>query len=555
MKKIIQQLAALATALSTMSVSAGADGQMTDQIIVKIRAGAASASPQTERWSAVTGEALGYAREFGADGYILKLRGFVPLARAQAIAARLAADSDIEYAEADQIMQPTAVPNDAEYVNQWGYFAPQAGLMGANLPGAWDATTGSANLTIAVIDTGILPHAELVGRYVGGYDFIGTRSIANDGNARDSDPSDPGDWVAADECYAGSLASNSSWHGTHVAGTIAAASNNGSAVAGVNWVSQVVPVRVLGKCGGYTSDIVDGMRWAAGLSVRRVPANPYPAKVMNLSLGGFGLCTASYQNAINEINAKGAVVVVSAGNNGTDARDFSPASCAGVVTVAATGKAGNKSYYSNYGSAVEIAAPGGDKNADAGQTILSTLNAGTTTPGTDSLAYYQGTSMAAPHVTGVVSLMLSVAPSLTPPQVTHILQLSATPFPIGSTCNSAIQSCGAGIVNAASAVALALNPPPPPPPSAFSKTSPTNGATKRPTALTLSWGQSIGATSYEYCVSATTSCSTWTSVGPATSASPSALAPKTRYYWQARAINISGNVEANNAMWWGFTTR
>lgn len=557
MKKFIQLAAALATALSTMSVLAGADGGVTDQIIVKMRADTASAIPQTERWSALTGEALAHVREFGTDGHVLKLRGFVPLARVQAIAARLAADSDVEYAEADQMMQPTAAPNDAEYVNQWGYFPPQPGLMGANLPGAWDVTTGSANLTIAVIDTGILPHAELVGRYVGGYDFIGTRSIANDGNARDRDPSDPGDWVVADECYTGSLARNSSWHGTHVAGTIAAASNNAASIAGINWVSQVVPVRVLGKCGGYTSDIVDGMRWAAGLRVKGVPENPYPTKVMNLSLGGYGTCSATYQNAINEINAKGAVVVVSAGNNTDDARNFSPASCTDVVTVAATGKAGNRSYYSNYGPAVEIAAPGGDKNADSSTgTILSSLNAGTTTPGMDSLAYYQGTSMAAPHVTGIASLMLSVEPSLTPAQVTQILQLSATPFPSSSTCTPpVIQSCGSGIVNAAGAVALALNPPPPPPPAAFSKTSPANGATRRPPSLTLSWGPSSGAVSYEYCVSATSSCSTWTSVGPATSASPAGLASKTTYYWQVRAMNVSGSIEADSGIWWGFTTR
>ena len=566
LKGMARLAVALATALSALSASAvmpsapgaaGADGEVTDQIIVKLRAGAASAHAQAARWSALAGEALAHERAFGADGHVMKLNGFVPLARAQAIAARLAADPDVAHAEADQMMQPTAVPNDPQWSNQWGYFAPSPGFMGANLPGAWDATTGAQNLYVAVIDTGIRPHADLAGRYVGGYDFIGALAVANDGDGRDGDPSDPGDWTKANECYRGSPASDSSWHGTHVAGTIAAASNNGSDVAGVNWVSQVVPVRVLGKCGGYTSDIVDGMRWAAGLSVTGVPANPHPAKVMNLSLGGGGACSATYQSAIDEINAAGAVVVVAAGNSNADARNYSPASCAGVVTVAATGKAGSRSYYSNYGPAVEIAAPGGDAQADgATGTILSTLNAGTTTPGADALAYYQGTSMAAPHVSGVVSLMFSVAPSLTPAQVTQILQQSATAFPGGSTCTTSL--CGAGIVNAAGAVALALNPPPPPPPpppGAFGKSSPANGATKRPTSQTLSWSTSSGAASYEYCVSTAPSCSVWTGVGTATSASPAGLAARTTYYWQVRANNGSGQTEANGGAWWRFTTR
>ena len=556
--------AALATAVSAMAVPASAaaaeapaaDSGVTDQIIVKYRAGVASAKPQTARWSALAGVALEHARDFGAGGHVLRLKEKVSLAQVEAIAKRLAADPDVEYAEPDQIMQATLTPNDPQYVNQWGYFAPAPGLMGANLPGAWDISTGSASVYIAVIDTGIRPHADLAGRYIGGYDFISTLAVANDGNLRDSDPSDPGDWVALNECGT-NAAANSSWHGTHVAGTIAAASNNGSGVTGINWVSKVVPVRVLGKCGGYTSDIVDGMRWAAGLSVSGVPANPYPAKVMNLSLGGSGACSSTYQNAINAINAAGAVVVVAAGNSNANASAYSPASCAGVVTVAATGKAGNRSYYSNYGASVEIAAPGGDKNADGSTgTILSTLNAGLTTPGADSLAYYQGTSMATPHVVGIVSLMLSVNPALTPAQVTQLLQSTATAFPAGSTCTTAL--CGAGIVNAAGAVAAAQNPPPPAPPGAFGKSSPSNGATNRQTSLTLSWGASSGAASYEVCVDTTNdnACAgAWTNVGTATSRTVTGLTRRTTYYWQVRANNAGGQTQANAGTWWSFRTR
>lgn len=573
MNRILRMAAAIAAAVGALGAPgplavaegeapleqafADVSGEPTDQIIVKLRPGAGSFATQAARWSALAGEALEHAREFGADGQVLKLSGRLPLARVAAIAKQLEQDPDVEYAEPDHIMQTTLTPNDPDYGQQWGYFAPTPGLMGANLPGAWDITTGSATVYVAVIDTGIRPHADLSGRYIGGYDFINTLAVANDGNLRDSDPSDPGDWVAANECGAGTTARASSWHGTHVAGTIGAASNNAFGVSGINWVSKIVPVRVLGKCGGYTSDIVDGMRWSAGLSVSGVPANPYPARVMNLSLGGSGSCSSTYQNAINAINAAGAAVVVSAGNSNANASAFSPASCAGVITVASTGKAGSRAYYSNYGTSVEIAAPGGDKNADgANGTILSTLNAGTTTPGADSYAYYQGTSMAAPHVSGIASLVLSVNPGLTPAQVTSILQSTATAFPAGSTCSTS--TCGTGIVNAAAAVALASNPPPPQPPGAFNKTSPSNGATNRQTTLTLSWGASSGATSYEVCIDTTndSACSgTWQSVGTSTSASVSGLSRKTTYYWQVRSNNAAGTTYANSGAWWRFTTR
>jgi serine protease len=243
---------------------------------------------------------------------------------------------------------------------------------------------------------------------------------------------------------------NSSWHGTHVAGTIGAASNNGVGVTGINWVSKILPVRVLGKCGGYTSDIIDGMRWAAGLSVTGVPANSHPARAINISLGGSGACSAEQQTAINEIVAAGTVVVVAAGNSNTDASNFNPANCNNVITVAATNRSGYRSYYTNYGSVVEISAPGGDTSSSDSNGVLSTLNTGTQGPVADTYAYYQGTSMATPHVTGVASLVLSVKPSLTPAQVLQVLQSTARAFPVGSTCNTSI--CGAGIVDAAAAV-------------------------------------------------------------------------------------------------------
>ena len=436
----------------------------TDQIIVKYKIPASmkgAISPasalEMQRLSDAAGVPLTYAREMSGDAYVLGLPSPMPLAEVQAIADRLSALPEVEYAEPDAIMQHTLTPNDPRYTDQWHYFAPGSGHYGINAPAAWDITTGSPSIVVAVVDTGITNHVDLAGRTVSGYDFITSVAIANDGTGRDSDPGDPGDWIALNECYPGSPADNSSWHGTHTAGTIGAASNNGVGVAGVNWSSKILPVRVLGKCGGSTSDIADGMRWSAGLAVAGVPANGNPAKVLNLSLGGSGACSATFQNAINAIVAAGTTVVISAGNNNADASGFSPGNCNGVITVAATNRNGSRAYYSNYGATVEISAPGGETNVASSNGVLSTLNTGPQGPIADTYTYYQGTSMAAPHVAGVASLLYSLNPSLTPAQVLAILQSTVTSFPAGSTCNTS--NCGSGIVNAGAAVAAVPNPP------------------------------------------------------------------------------------------------
>jgi serine protease len=301
---------------------------------------------------------------------------------------------------------------------------------------------------VAVIDTGYRPHADLSGQILQGFDFISTTTIANDGGGRDTDASDPGDWTPAGSCAAGVPATdqNSSWHGTHVSGTIAAKANNGLGIAGIAYNAKIVPARVLGRCGGYTSDIADAMVWASGGTVTGVPANANKARVLNLSLGGTGACDTTTQNAINSARSRGAVVIVAAGNSNTNAINSNPANCAGVITVAATNRAGGKASYSNYGTNVTIAAPGGDNGAG----ILSTLNSGTTTPAADNYAWYMGTSMATPHVAGVVALMLSANPNLTPDDVVAKLKSTARAFP------AACSGCGAGIVNAAAAVNAAL---------------------------------------------------------------------------------------------------
>ena len=358
------------------------------------------------------------------------------------------ANPDIDYIEPDRLLQAQAVVNDPYLPLQWD-LGPGAGGIGATA--AWGGSTGKG-VVVAVLDTGIRPHADLAANLLAGYDMISEPAIANDGDGRDPDPTDPGDAVGPGECGTGSLASASSWHGTHVAGTIAAMSNNGLGIVGVAPEAKVLPVRVLGKCGGYVSDIADAITWASGGSVEGVPDNATPARVINLSLGGPGTCDRTTQEAITEARARGAVVVVAAGNAAADASTFMPANCAGVITVAAVDRRGARAYYSNYGVVVDVAAPGGDMRVAASDGILSTLNDGVAAPGADTYAYYQGTSMAAPHVAGVAALMLSANPALTPAEVAQRLSASARVAP--GIC----QQCGRGIVDAVAAVALAGAP-------------------------------------------------------------------------------------------------
>lgn len=369
------------------------------------------------------------------------------------IVADLNARDDVEYAQPNWIMYPfDTIPNDPGYGLQWHYFnnGTNAGESpgGINLPQAWDITTGNSSVVVAVIDTGILPgHSDITGspNLGAGYDMITNTFIANDGDGRDADPTDPGDAVAAGECFPGSQPRSDSWHGTHVAGTIGVGNTNNSVgVAGVNWDVTVLPVRVLGKCGGTTVDINDAIRWSAGLPVPAVPNNPSPARVINLSLGGSGACSASpaTQAAVNDAVAAGATVIVAAGNSAQDAANFTPASCDNVITVAASDFRGHLvERYSNFGETIEIMAPGGDRarddNGDGNEDgVLSMVQGG--------YAFYNGTSMAAPHVAGVAALLLSKEPLLTPTEVLQRLQDTA----IARDATQCPEPCGAGLLNA-----------------------------------------------------------------------------------------------------------
>ncbi|HEY0061185.1 MAG TPA: S8 family peptidase [Telluria sp.] len=379
--------------------------------------------------------------------HIVQLDRKMSLEQVKALASELKArDPSVEYAEPDRIMHKLAIPTDPRYKDQWHYFEAAGGL---RLPSAWDLSTGGG-VVVAVIDTGYRPHADLAGQFLPGYDFISDSFMANDGGGRDSDAQDPGDAMAAGVCGDGEpeRSQASSWHGTHVAGTIAAKTNNGIGVAGVAYNARILPVRVLGKCGGYTSDIADGIIWASGGTVAGVPANPNKAKVINMSLGGDGACDATTQAAINGARSRGVVIVVAAGNDNVDAKNSNPANCSGVITVASVDRSGGHAWYSNFGSVVDVAAPGGDTEINSNG-VLSTRNAGTGAPGADSYAYEQGTSMAAPHVAGVAALMFARNPGLTPDDLEARLKQSARAF--AAPC----AQCGSGIVDANAAVIAA----------------------------------------------------------------------------------------------------
>ncbi len=392
---------------------------------------------------AAQGRALGLQklRQLAIGPTVVKADRPLDRAEAELLMRRLAADPSVEYVEVDQLMQATLVPNDTRFSEQWGFGTSNASI---NVRPAWDKATGTG-VVVAVIDTGITNHPDLNANILPGYDFISDAAMARDGGGRDNNPNDEGDWYAANECGSGIPASNSSWHGTHVAGTVAAVTNNSTGVAGTAFNAKVVPVRVLGKCGGYTSDIADAIVWASGGTVSGVPANANPAEVINMSLGGGGSCSTTYQTAINGAVSRGTTVVVAAGNSNTNVSSSVPANCANVIAVAATTSAGARASFSNYGTGIDISAPG--------QGILSTLNSGTTVPGSASYASYNGTSMAAPHVAGVVALVQSVAPTaLSPASIESLLKSTARPLP--GACSG---GCGAGIVDADAAVTAALN--------------------------------------------------------------------------------------------------
>lgn len=462
-------------------VASPPDEEMVSRLIVKHRARrsdklvAALKAFDTRGLNKSTHVSMAIMRPMSGDAHVVKLNQPVRLSEARVIAARLMHDGDVELAEPDRMLHvaTTLTPRDPGYSSQWHYFAP-AGVNkgGANLPDAWFITVGDPSVTVAVLDSGYRQHADLA-PVLPGYDFITRTDVSNDNGGRDADASDPGDGVAKNECGAGTSDSSSSWHGTHVAGTIAALMDNtgpaGQHGAGVAPRVKLLPVRVIGKCGGFTSDIVDGMRWAAGIPFAgSPPANANPAQILNMSLSGKGACSNTFQDAVSDIVARGKVIVVAAGNSGSVAVG-QPANCMGVIAVTAHAIDGDNASYANIGTHTAISAPGGGCGSfSAGCTafasangpgVYSLSNSGTATPVADSYSVKIGTSMAAPHVSGVVALMLSKNPSLTPAQIKSYLQSSSRPHPDGTICTDShyIGLCGEGLLDALSALNKTLD--------------------------------------------------------------------------------------------------
>ncbi len=437
--------------------------------------------------------AIREARALPAGLHVLKVEPLPGESFAEQL-ARLRADADVEFAEPDRRRYPHALPNDPLYSGQW-YLQNRVGAPSSvNAEAAWDAGTGDMGVVIAVIDTGVLfdhpdlKRAHLGGRMLPGYDFIANAAAANDGGGRDSDASDAGDWVTQQEANQGQFedctVTNSSWHGTRVAGIIAALANNSEGITGSTWSSWILPVRALGKCGGFDSDILEAMAWAGGLHVNGVADNPYPAKIENLSLGGDGPCSSAYGSMIGQLAARGVLVVASAGNEGGPVG--SPANCAGVAAVTGLRHAGTKVGFASLGPQVTVGAPGGNcVNVTGGPCLFSidtTYNTGTQAPGafgyTNQTNVNVGTSFSAPIVSGIVGLMAGANGNLGTAQlIARLREGATTPFPVStdptipmchvpvnqqdlqqSECNCTTSTCGAGMANAAGALTAALRP-------------------------------------------------------------------------------------------------
>ncbi len=450
----------MAAAQSNTSVIDAAPDDSVDRLIVRRLIGETSAAAREFLADALDVEidlpvSIGDGFEILGFGHEISFRDAVT------ISGELVARGLVVSAEPDVMRTSTVVPNDPRFSEQWYLQTPGSSTQGIDLPSAWDITRGSSSVVVAVIDTGRLDHPELSGRLVDGYDFVSQTKNSKDGDGWDSDETDVGDWSESDDplytCTVGDPFKSSSWHGTHVSGIIAANADNSVGIAGVAPNVRVQHVRVLGTCGGRTSDEAVAIRWAAGLPVDGVPLNPTPAKVINLSLGSQTACAAVEQAAIDEAVAAGVTVVVAAGNAGLDldTNDFAPSKCANVISVAALRFDGSRASYTNYGSSIDVAAPGGPGG------ILSLQNGGTRTADSSwTYGYKQGTSMSTPIVSGIAALVLSVNPNLTPAQVESIIESSARPFPTGvsTPCSSNPSDtfhCGTGIADAGAALRLA----------------------------------------------------------------------------------------------------
>ena len=390
----------------------------------------------------VVSEALNVDTKFlhntSTDDAVIQTSKTLNKNEAKEFMAKVASDPDVASVEPDYINYPAAEGditfqyNDPQYSKQWNLTNPTTGVQ--NTGNA--RLRRGANVKVAVLDTGYVPHPDLVTGMANGYDFVSDPLSARDGDGRDPNPRDEGDYAPYNLCKDQANAHTSTWHGTSVAGIIGARGNNRMGIVGVADLARVQPVRVLGRCGGRTSDIADAIIWAAGGHVDGVPDNAYPAKIINMSIGTVTTCPAAYQRAINIARSKGAIVVAAAGNGNTEASKYAPANCMGVITVGATTKAGTRASFSNYGTRVNISAPGED-------ILTLSMNSLDRPDNTKfSYDYESGTSMSAPHVSALLAQQLVNGTSITTKQVEEAFTLAG-----GNRIKCDKYFCSRGIIN------------------------------------------------------------------------------------------------------------
>jgi serine protease len=562
-----------------------------DRIIVKWRdAASASAPVSADRVRGLAGrlgQSLIRGKSIGGGMSVVQLASTQQGAALASTLQALNADPEVEFAEPDRWVRIQAyTPNDPLFIDgitfgdathpaqfyerQWYLGSGQIASIRADA--AWDISKGGASppVVVAVIDTGVrLDHPDLADRLLPGFDFVSNVAVANDNDGWDANPSDPGDFMTALDLVTPPFAgkdcaqSSSSWHGTRVAGLIGANTDNSVGMASAGFNVRIVPARALGKCGGSASDVIAAMYWAAGLSVpppllqsTDLPVNANPAQIINMSLGSDGACSAAYATAVNDVTARGVLIVASAGNEG--AAVGSPASCAGALAVAGLRHAGTKVGYSNLGPEVGIAAPAGNCVFVVVQTdpcvfaLNTTTNSGSQGPAANSYsspAFHAtfGTSFSSPLVAGTASLMKAVNPALTPALIIARIKEAARTFPTTSIdaspqppacvlpsvnplqsaeciCNT--QVCGAGMLDAHAAVLAAQRP------AVFARATGVVGAGR---LLTLDGSQSAVATgrsvaSYLWSVVSTSGGAASPSIGSPAQAVATVLSPNAGSY-------------------------
>lgn len=506
-------------------------------LIVRTSSAAVSSRSLGATMSAAGAEVAG-ARALTPTLDVIDFERPLTFAEAAPIAAAVEARPDVIAVGPNRRVYPLStptIPNDPLFGQQWdmwdGAGASDFGTRAAQL---WTTTKGASDVVVGIIDTGVTDHPDLAGTTVPGFDFISDATAARDGNQWDSNPSDEGDWCLEDN-------TRSTWHGTHVHGTVNAVQDNGIGVSGLAPAVKVQHLRVLGECGGEGADILAAVIWGSGGNLgawfssypgANPGVNATPASVLNMSLGGSGECDAVSQQIFDEARARGATVVVAAGNESTSASTSWPANCARVVTVASSTRSGALSAFSNFGTS-----PGQVALSAPGSAILSTINLGTTFPSTAGYGNLSGTSMAAPHVAASAAILYSLGVTR-PDDVLAELRKAVRAFPAGSGCDAT--RCGAGLLDASLLAAVAPVTVPGAPTDMVAAAASTTRATLRWTAPGDDGGSAVTAYRLEESVEG----GAWNALGDTGDARTTIdvidLTPGVTYQFRVAALNAVG---------------